>query len=72
MNFFIFRPNEYTLVSIGTHTGIHWDTAYIYTSVCMPNDMNKHQPRIIKVAHNLYSENSLNTLFINTDGKIKF
>ena len=47
----------------GTHAGIHWDTAYIYKiCVCMPNNLNNHRPRIIKFAHNLSCENSMNAL----------
>ena len=45
---------------------------FVSLSVCMPDNINKHRPRIIKFAHNVSYENSLNARFINSDNKIKF
>ena len=66
-HFYFFCPNVYhtwyslgdTLVYIGTLN------IFIRLCVCMPNNINKHRPRIIKFAHNLSYKNGLNGRCIN-------
>ena len=72
--FYFFCPNVYhTWYRLG-HTLVYIGTLHIFTilSVCMPDNINRHQPKIIKFAHNLSYENGLNAQFINIDDKIKF
>ena len=64
-----------------TTPGIDWDTHWytlghcIYLqilSLCMPDNINRHQSKIIKFAYNLSYENGLNARFIYIDDKITF
>ena len=67
----MFSVRMHTTPGIDWYTLVYNETLHIKKTLlsCIPNNMSKHQPRIIKFPDNNSYENSSNAMFTNIEDK---